>query len=157
MVTEQEDAMARLEASSKHTFSRQYEEYAHKQQTLLQEFNGAFKDKDAVVHALAQELANHKEQTLTELEQARQYAERMADISRPVFADGVSTQPYATPVEKKTLHAIVAVAHAVPVPAHSPALSFGASAGNLNLRARNQGAQQRTKKPQRSRQHFAGP
>ena len=69
-VTEQEDPRVRLEATSKHAFSRQYEDHAHKQQTLFQEFNGAIKDKDAAVHALKQELASHKEQALTELEQA---------------------------------------------------------------------------------------
>ena len=140
MVAEQEDAMVRLEATSKHAFSHQYEEYAHKQQTLFQEFDGAIKDKDAAVHALKQELANRKEQALTELEQARQDAERMASISRPVFADGLSTQPYATPVEKKTVQAVAAVAHAVPVQAHSPGLSLGASARSLNLRVRSKGS-----------------
>ena len=125
MVTEQVYAVLRLEATSKHEFSCQHEKYAHEQQTLFQEFDGAIKDKDATVHALKQELANQQKQAFTELEQARQDA-----ISRPVFADGLSTQPYATPVEKKTVQAVAAVAHAVPVRAHS---SLGASAGNLNL------------------------
>ena len=40
----------------------------------------------------------------------------------------VSTQPYATPIEKKTLQAVAAVAHAVPIQAHSPGLSLGTSA-----------------------------
>ena len=78
MVTEQEDAMVRLEATSKNAFSRQY---YHKQLTLFQEFDGAIKDKDAAVHALKQELANHREQTLTEFEEARQDAERMASLA----------------------------------------------------------------------------
>ena len=134
VVTEQEDATLRLEATSKHNFSRQYEEYAHKQQTLFQEFDGAIKDKDAIVHALKQELANQKEQAFVELEPSRQDAECIANVSRPMFADDLSTQPYATPADKKTVHAIAAVAHALPVPAHSPGLSLGASAGNLNLR-----------------------
>ena len=30
----------------------------------------------------------------------------MANIQRPVFADGLSTQPDATPDEKKTLQAV---------------------------------------------------
>ena len=55
-----------------------------------------------------------------------------------VFADGLSTQAYAAPVEKKTFQA--AVAHAAPVHAHSPTLSLGASAGNVNLRARRKGS-----------------
>ena len=77
--------------------------------------------------------------TLTEFEQARMDAEHMVNMLRPVFADGLSTQLYATLVEKKTVHAVAAVAHAVPVPAHSPRLSSGASAGSLNLRAKNKG------------------
>ena len=58
----QKDAVVRLEAISKHVFSHQSEEYAHQQQTLFQEFDGAIKDKDDTVHVLQQELANHKEQ-----------------------------------------------------------------------------------------------
>ena len=58
LVIEQEDAMVRLEATSKRAFSHQYEEYAQKRQALLQEFDGAIKDKDDTVHALKQELAN---------------------------------------------------------------------------------------------------
>ena len=47
---------------------------------------------------------------------------------------------YATPVEKKTLHAVAAVAHAAPVPVfHSPGLSLPASAGNLSLKSKNKG------------------
>ena len=54
---------------------------------------------------------------------------------------GTSTQPYAAPVEKKALTAVAAVAHAEPVPAfHSPGLSLGASAGNLNLKSKNKGS-----------------
>ena len=83
------------EATSNHDVSRQYEEHAHNQQTLFQEFDGAIKHKNATVLALKQELANQKEQVFAELEQARQDAERMANVSRAVFADGVSTQPYA--------------------------------------------------------------
>ena len=51
MVIEQEDVMVCLEANSQHASSRQHEEYAHKQQTLFQKFDGAIKDKDEVVHA----------------------------------------------------------------------------------------------------------
>ena len=39
-----------------------------------------------------------------------------------------------------SVHAVAAVAHANPVPAHSPGLSLGASAGNVSLRARNKGS-----------------
>ena len=114
MVTEREDAMVRLEAH--------FEEYAHRQQTLFLEFDSAIKEKDVTLHALQHELANQKEHAITELEQARMDAERVANMSRPVFADGLSTQPYAPLVKKKTVHAVAAVAHAVPVPAHSPNL-----------------------------------
>ena len=74
------------------------------------------------------------------MEQARQDAERRAQQVRPVFGDGLSAQPYATPVEKKTFPAVAAVAHAVPVQGHPPALSLGASAGNINLKARKKGS-----------------
>ena len=140
MVAEQEDAVVRLEATSKHAFSHQYEEHAHNHQTLFQEFNGALKDEDNTVHALKQELANHKEQALAELEQARRDAEHMANVTRLVSADGLSAQPYATPTEKKIIQAVAAVAHAAPVSAHSLGLSLGSSAGNLNLRSRNKGS-----------------
>ena len=81
-------------------------------------------------------LRNH----LQELDQALQDAERRAQQSTPVFA-GTSTQPYAIPVEKKTLTPVAAVAHAEAVPAlHSPGLSLGASAGNLNLKSKNKGS-----------------
>ena len=63
---------------------------------------------------------------MAELEQARQDAERQAQVIHPAYADGLSTQPYETPVEKKTFQA--AVAHAIPVHV-------------LNLRARNKGRQ----------------
>ena len=74
LVTEQENA-----------FSRQSQEYAHKQKTLFQEFDGAIKDKDATVQALQQELANHKEHAHVELEQARRDMERVANVRRPVI------------------------------------------------------------------------
>ena len=89
-----------LAGSNLHAFSHQHEEYAHKQQALFQEFDGAIKDKDETVHTLQCELASHKEHTLTMLEKARMDAEHVASMSRPVFADGLSTQPYATPIEK---------------------------------------------------------
>ena len=103
-------------------FSHQQEEYAHKQHVLFHEFDGALIDKDFAVQALKQEQANQKEQALFELEQARQDMERMANTQLPVCADGFSTQPYETPVEKKTLQV------------HSPGLSLGASANNLSQR-----------------------
>ena len=98
------------------------------------------KDKDEVIQSLKQELANNQERHLQELDQSLQDAERRAQQSTPVFA-GTSTQLYATPVEKKTLNAVAAVAHAEAIPAlHSPGLSLGASARNLNLKGRNKGS-----------------
>ena len=61
-------------------------------------------------------------------------------FARPVFADGPLYPALRPPVEKKTVQAVAAVAHAVPVPAHSQGLSLGASAGILNLQSRNKGS-----------------
>ena len=93
-----------------------------------------------MIQPLRQELTNNKEYDLQELEQALRDAERRAQQPSPVLADGLSTQPYATSVEKKTFQAVAAVAHAVPVQGHSPAVSLGASAGNLNLKTRSKGS-----------------
>ena len=49
--------------------------------------------------------------------------------SAHVFADGASTMRFATPVEK-----VATVANF-----HSPDLSLGASAGNMNLKTRTAG------------------
>ena len=127
LIAQQAEAMKRFESHSQ-------------QFTQFQPFDGVIRDKDEVIQSLKQELANNRERRLQELDQALQDAERRAKQSTPVFA-GASTQPYATPVEKKTPHAVAAVAHAAPVPAfHSPGLSLGASAGNLNLKSRNKGS-----------------
>ena len=88
--------MMRVEAHSQHLISQQHEEYAHKQQAQFQQFDIALKDKDLMVQHLTQKLANQKEQSLAELEQAIQDAERRAQQVCPVLADGLSTQPYAT-------------------------------------------------------------
>ena len=93
-----------------------------------------------MIQSLRRELANNRGRHLQELDQALQDAERRAQQPSPVYA-AASTQPYATPVEKKTLHAVVAVAQAAPMPAfHTPGLSPGASAGNLNIKSRNKGS-----------------
>ena len=106
-------------------------------------------------------MANNQERHLQELDQALQDAERRAQQSTPVFA-GTSTQPHATPVEKKTLTAVVAVAHAA---FHSPGLALGAAAGNLNLKSKNKGSstmvvpvrrQLRTKTPPAAAQRVPG-
>ena len=67
----------------------------------------------------------------------------MANIQRPVFADGLSTQPYVTPAGRKTLQEVAAAAHAVPVQPTlrgGGGLFVGSSANNVNLRARNRGS-----------------
>ena len=132
VIAEQSEATKQFESHSQQFVSHQQEEYAHKQHAQFQKFDSALRDKDAVIQSLKQELANNKEHYIQELEQAIQDAERRAQQPSPVFADGPSTQPYATPVEKKTLHAVAAVAHAAPAPAfHSPGLSLGTSCGEL--------------------------
>ena len=141
VVAEEEDAMTRLEADSTHALSRQHEEHVHKQRALFHVFDSTIRDKGKTVFALHRELTNHREHNLLELEAAQLEAERLADMSRHVFSDGPSTQPYATPVEVKTtmVNTVTAVAHAVPVQTHPQGLSLGASAGNMSLRARNKG------------------
>ena len=140
LIAQQAEAMKRFESQSQQFVTQQQEEWTHKQRTHFQQFDGVIRDKDEVIQSLKQELANNRERHLQELDQALQDAERRAQQSTPVFA-GTSTQPYATPVEKKTLNAVAAVAHAAPVPAfHSPRLSLRASAGNMNLKSKNKGS-----------------
>ena len=140
LISQQAEAMKRFESQSQQYVTQQREEWRHKHRTQFQQFDGAIRDKDEVIQSLRQELANNQERRLQELDQPLQDAERRAQQSTPVFA-GTSTQPYATPVEKKTLTAVAAVAHAEAVPAlHSPGLSLGASAGNLNLKSKNKGS-----------------
>ena len=140
LISQQAEAMKRFESQSQQYVTQQHDEWTQKQHTQFQKFDGVIRDKDEVIQSLRQELANNKEHHLQELDQALRDAERRAQQSTPVFA-GTSTQPYATPVEKKTLTAVAAVAHAEPVPAfHSPGLSLGASAGNVNLKSKNKGS-----------------
>ena len=86
------------------------------QHTQFQQFDGGIRDKDEVIQSLKQELANNRERHIQELDQALQDAERRAQQSTPCVFAGSSTQPYATPVEKKTLNIVATVAHAAPVP-----------------------------------------
>ena len=88
----------RVEAHSQHFVYQQQEEHAHKQQAQFQQFDSAVKDKDFTIQRLMQELANQKEHSLTELEQARQDTEHRSQVVHPIYADGLSTQPYATPI-----------------------------------------------------------
>ena len=69
-----------------------------------------------------------QEKRRIQLEAERFEAERVA-ASAQVFADGPSTVRFATPVVK-----VATVANF-----HSPDLSLGASAGNMNLKTRTAG------------------
>ena len=111
LISQQAEAMKRFESQSQQYVTQQHEEWMRKRHTQFQQFDGVIRDKDEVIQSLKQELANNRERHLQELDQALQDAERRAQQSTPVFA-GTSTQPYPTPVEKKTLHAVAAVAHA---------------------------------------------
>ena len=86
------------------------------------------KEKDAQVHALQHELSRLQEKQRIQLEAECFEAERRA-ASRPVFAEGSPTVRFATPVEK-----IATVADF-----HSPDMSLGVSAGNMNLKTRTAG------------------
>ena len=110
----------RLQSDSQHALSRQREDHAHNQHPLFHELDSAIKDKDATVHTLQRELVNHKKHALSKLEQARVDGGGVANMSRRAFADGPSSEPCATPAKKRTVSAVAAVAHAVPVHAHSP-------------------------------------
>ena len=122
-----------LEADSQHALSRQHAEHAHKQHAWPHEFDSAIKDKDEAVHALQRELANHKEHTFLELEQARVDAD-MANSHALSLLMGLL--PLHMQLKLRKDGTVAAVAQAGPVPAHSPGLSLGASAGNVSLRAR---------------------
>ena len=131
LTSQQAEAMKRFESQSQQYVTQQHDEWTQKQHAQFQKFDSVIRDTDEVFHSLRQELANNKEHHLQELDQALQDAQRRAQQTTPVFA-GASTQPYATPVEKKTRIAVAAVAHAEPaLVAHSPGLSLGASAGNM--------------------------
>ena len=120
LIAQQAEAVKRFESQSQQNVTQRHEEWTQKQRAQFQQFDGVVRDKDEVIQSLKQELANNHERHLQELHQALQDAERGAQQSTPVFA-GASTQPYAAPVEKKTLRAVAAVAHAEAVPAfHSP-------------------------------------
>ena len=122
LISQQAEAMKRFEAQSQQYVTQQHEEWTRKQHTQLQQFDGVIKDKDEVIQYFKQELANSQERRLQELDQALQDAERRAQQSTPVFAR-TSTQPCATPIEKETLTAVAALAHAEAIPAfRSPGL-----------------------------------
>ena len=107
LISQQAEAVKRFESQSQQYLTQQHEEWTHKRHIQFQQFDGVIRDKDEVTQSLKQELANNREHHLQELDQALQDAERRAQLITPVFA-GTSTQPYATPVEKKTLNAMEA-------------------------------------------------
>ena len=125
LMSQQAEEMKRFESQSQQYVTQQHDEWTRKHHTQFQQFGDVIRDKDEFIQSLKQELANNRERHLQEVDQAFQDAERRAQQTTPVFA-GTSTQPYATPVEKKTLNAVnavAAVAHAEPIPAfRSPGL-----------------------------------
>ena len=98
---------------------------AHEEHALHQHFDDEIKEKDVQVHALQHELSRLQEKQRIQLEAECFEAERLA-ASTPVFAEGTPTVRFATPVDK------------IPTAAdfHSPDMSLGASAGNMNLKTR---------------------
>ena len=116
---------AELQRKSATTEAELQRRSAHEEHALYQHFDNAIKEKDAQVHALQHEISRVQEKQRIQLEAERSEAERIA-ASAQVFADGPSTVRFATPVEK-----VATVANF-----HSPDLSLGASAGNMNLKTR---------------------
>ena len=119
---------AELQRKSATTEAELQRRSAHEEHALYQHFDNAIKEKDAQVHALQHEISCMQEKQRIQLEAERFEAERVA-ASAEVFADGPSTVRFATPVEK-----VATVANF-----HSPDLSLGASAGNMNLKTRTAG------------------
>ena len=119
---------AELQRRSVSTEAELHRRSTHEEHALYQRFDDAIKEKDAQVHALQHELSRLQEKQRIQLEAECFEAERRA-ASTPVFAEGASTVRFATPVEK-----VATVADF-----HSPDMSLGASAGNMNLKTRTAG------------------
>ena len=119
---------AELQRRSASTEAELHRRSTHEEHALYQRFDDAIKEKDAQVHALQHELSRLQEKQRIQLEAECFEAERRA-ASTPVFAEGASTVRFATPVEK-----VATVADF-----HSPDMSLGASAGNMNLKTRTAG------------------
>ena len=119
---------AELQRKSATTEAGLQRKSAQEEHALYQHFDDAIKEKDAQVHALQHEISRLQEKQRIQLEAERFEAERIA-ASTPVFADGPSTVRFAAPVEKVTTVADF----------HSPDMSLGASAGNMNLKTRTAG------------------
>ena len=101
---------------------------AHEEHALYQHFDNAIKGKDGQVHALQHKISRMLEKQRIQLEAERFEAERVT-ASAQAFAEGPSTVRFATPVEK-----VATVANF-----HSPDLSLGASADNMNFKTRTAG------------------
>ena len=119
---------AELQRRSVSTEAELQRRSSHEEHALYQRFDDAIKEKDAQVHALQHELSRLQEKQRIQLEAECYEAERRA-AAIPVFAEGASTVRFASPVEK-----VATVADF-----HSPDMSLGASAGNLNLKTRTAG------------------
>ena len=119
---------AELQRKSAMTEAKLQRRSTHKEHALYQHFDDAIKEKDAQVHALQHELSRLEEKQWIQLEAECFEAERRA-ASTPVFAEGSPTVRFAAPVEK-----VATVADF-----HSPDMSLGASAGNMNLKTRTAG------------------
>ena len=119
---------AELQRRSASTEAELQRRSSHEEHALYQRFDDAIKEKDAQVHALQHELSRLQEKQRIQLEAECYEAERRA-AATPVFAEGASTVRFASPVEK-----VATVADF-----HSPDMSLGASAGNLNLKTRTAG------------------
>ena len=119
---------AELQRKSATTEAELQRKSAHEEHALYQHFDNAIKEKDAQVHALQLEISRMQEKQRIQLEAELLDAERVT-ASAQVFAEKPSTVRFATPREK------VATAASF----HSPALSLGASAGNMNLKTRTAG------------------
>ena len=119
---------AELQRRSASTEAELQRRSSHEEHALYQRFDDAIKEKDAQVHALQHELSRLQEKQRIQLEAECYEAERRA-AATPVFAEGASTVRFASPVEK-----VATVADF-----HSPDMSLGASAGNMNLKTRTAG------------------
>ena len=119
---------AELQRRSAATEAELQRKSTHEEHALYQHFDDAIKERDVQVHALQHELSRLQEKQRVELEAECFEAERRA-ASIPVFAEGASTVRFATPVDK-----LPTVANF-----HSPDMSLGASAGNMNLKTKTAG------------------
>ena len=60
LISQQAEAMKRLESQSQQYVTQQYDEWTQKQHAQFQKFDGVIRDKDEVIQSLRQELAHNK-------------------------------------------------------------------------------------------------